>query len=140
MANRTVVVLDNNAQNGVRAMTVSDTPVDGSGNSLLVTLGGSTKIWAGSAVTAGGVATFFPTSDGTGAGSPLFGAINHALALPSLNTATVVDVPTAAVKLVAADRKSVTVNVFRGTTLLALGATVRFAADGTSVTLFLAGT
>lgn len=92
-----------------------------------------TIIWNGSATTTGGVATFNPTDDNTGAGNALFQNVYSILVSASSNTGTVTSVPVASVKLLAADKKSLTVNCIDGVVLAALGATVEFSADGTTV-------
>lgn len=90
-------------------------------------------VWNGTATTTGGVATFHPTDDGTAAGNPLFTNVYAIQATAVLNTATATQVPLASVQALSADRRTVTVNVVTGVVLLALGATVQFAPDGTQV-------
>jgi len=97
-------------------------------------------MWVGTATTTGGVATFNPTSDGTGAGAAMFNTISYVLASARTNTGVAIAVPIASVKLVSADKKTVTVNAVIGTTLLALGtASVVFAPDGTQVDIMIIG-
>lgn len=99
----------------------------------------NTIMWNGTATTTSGVATFNPTSDGTGAGTAFFTNIYSVLATASANTSTATAVPQAAVKLVSADRKTITVNVVTGTVLGLLGPTQVFASNGTSVYLTIIG-
>lgn len=96
-------------------------------------------IWNDNQTTTSGVATFHPTIDGTTGTAALFTTIFSVLATPSINTASAVSVPSAGIKLISADRKTITVNVITGTTLLALGATSAFAANGTVTYLTIIG-
>lgn len=95
--------------------------------------------WHGSATTTSGVATFYPTSDGTGAGTAIFTNIYSVQVTASADTAATITVPLAAVKLIAADKKSITANVVKGVTLAALGDTVTFVADGTVTYMTITG-
>jgi len=72
------------------------------------------KVWYGSATTTSGVATFNIDTLGTGLGLPLFATIKSAIATANLNTSTATSVPICSVKLIAADRKTVSVNVITG--------------------------
>lgn len=99
----------------------------------------TSKIWNGVATTAGGVATFFPTDDNLITGNALFTNIYAAQVTASANVATAITVPVASVQLIAANKKSVTTNAIVGRNLVALGDTVAFAPDGTTVYLTLIG-
>jgi len=96
------------------------------------------KKFIGTATTTGGVATFQVTTDGTSGGSALFGTINTIIVSCRANTASAVSVPSASTKVITSG-KTITVNVITGTTLLALGATSAFAADGTVVDILIFG-
>lgn len=97
------------------------------------------KLWAGSATTTSGIATFNPTDDGTAGGNALFTTIHAAVATAHTNTGSITSMPIASVKLVSADRKSVTINAVTGATLVTLGATVSIANDGTPIHLLVIG-
>lgn len=98
------------------------------------------KLWSGTVTTVGGVATFYPTSDGTGSGTPYFAVIACAFPAAISNTGTVTAAPFCSIKAIAADRTNVTVNVGTGTILGLLGPTLLGAPDGTQVFLFIVGT
>lgn len=97
------------------------------------------KHWVDVQVTTAGVATFYPTDDGTATGTPLFTAIYAAQFTPEANVSTFTSVPRAALKLVSADRKTITCNVSTGTVLGILGATELAAPDGTKVHALVMG-
>jgi len=100
----------------------------------------ATKIWTGSATTTSGVATFTPTDDNTASGNALFTNIYSVQATAQNNTGTAINVPSAAIKLIAANKKSITVNVVTGQNIGILGAaSAVFAADGTVVTIQIVG-
>lgn len=92
-------------------------------------------VWHGQATTTSGVATFYPTSDNTGSGTALCSSIIGVQVSAEANTASAIVAPMASVKLVATDKKSVTVNVINGVNLLVLGASTAFAPNGTNVYL-----
>lgn len=96
-------------------------------------------IWSGSAVTVNGVATFFPSSDGTSGGTALFTNIFTLQPTSERNTSNAIDVPFYGIKSISADKKTITVNVVNATTLIALGSTLVFAPDGTKVYLIIIG-
>lgn len=100
---------------------------------------GDLRIWVGTATTTGGVATFNPTSDGTGSGAPLFSNIIVVTHGGETNTGTMTNAPVTSLKAIAADRKSVTVNCFTGTVLGILGATILGAPDGSNVHCVIMG-
>ena len=102
--------------------------------------GGLLQLWIGDAMTSGGVATFYPTADGTAAGMPCFSSIAAAFPAAELATGTMTAVPHATLKAVAGDLKSVTVNCSTATVLGVLGATALAAPDGTLVHLLILGT
>lgn len=98
---------------------------------------GNMRVWSGTATTTGGVATFTPTD---GAGNAIFATIQSVHVNADTNTTVVTSVPIAAVKLISADRKTITVNAVIGTVLGVLGATVLVAPDGTKVHCLVIGT
>jgi peptidoglycan/xylan/chitin deacetylase (PgdA/CDA1 family) len=100
-------------------------------------LGPMTKMF--SATTTLGVATVFPTSNGRALGTALFGTITGVEVTAELSTATAVAVPVASEKAIAADRRSVTVNVITGRNMVALGDSVVFAPNGTKVYVQITG-
>jgi len=55
------------------------------------------------------------------------------------NVTAATDVPLASLKLIAADRKSITVNCVDGVVLVAAAATMQAAPDGTAVTCMVWG-
>lgn len=85
------------------------------------------------------MATFNPTDDNTGGGNALFTNIYAVLVSAAADTATATDVPIASIKAIAANKKSITVNVVDGVVLGALGATMAFSADGTNVHMTIIG-
>lgn len=90
-------------------------------------------IWTESATTTNGVATFNPTNDNTASGNAIFTNIYSVLVSASSNTSTATSVPVASIKLVSADKKTITMNCINGIVLAILGATTQFSADGTTV-------
>lgn len=78
------------------------------------------RAWCGSAVTpSGGVATFYPTTTGTAAGDALFSSIFLDSIQPvafAADRVLIFDTP-----VIAADRKSITVQVRYNASLLSLG-------------------
>ncbi len=101
--------------------------------------GGQSKFWFGTATTVSGVATFYPTDDGTGSGNPLFMNIAIALVGAKANVTAATDAPLTSIKLIAADRKSITVNCVNGVVLVAAAATLQLASDGTAVNCMVWG-
>ncbi len=99
----------------------------------------SAKIWTGTATVTSGVATFYPTDDNSATGTAIFSTIYSTFVTAASNTASAVDVPLASIKVVASDKKSVTVNAITGRALLLLGDTVEFAPNGTAVNLTIFG-
>jgi len=98
------------------------------------------KIWTGSATTTTGVATFFPTSDNTGTGTALFTNIYSVQVTANTNTASAIAVPVASVKLIAADKRSITANAITGQNVGILGAaSVAFAPNGTVLNMVIVG-
>lgn len=107
--------------------------------SLYPSYGAQSKFWFGTALTVSGVATFYPTDDGTGSGSPLFTNIAIALVGAKGNVTAATDAPLTSIKLIAADRKSITVNCVTGVVLVAAAATLQAAPDGTAVNCMVWG-
>lgn len=99
----------------------------------------SPRIWNGMATTVGGVATFYPTDNNLGTGNALFTNIYAVQVSAANNTSSIIQSPNASIKLIAADKKSVTVNVGVGVNLVVLSATLVFAPDGTVVYLTIFG-
>ncbi|SRR5258706_7854914 len=95
--------------------------------------------WVGMATTLNGIATFYPTDDGTSSGNPLFVEIKAGFPGVKLDTVVPTDAPLVSIKAIASDRKSVDVNCVAGKVLLALGGTLQLAPDGTTVYLQLWG-
>lgn len=93
----------------------------------------SMQCWQSVRTTVNGVATFWPTTTGNASGTTLFSMIHSIGLTPKANTSSPVAVPGAAVKAISADLKSFTANVSTGVTLIVLGNTSIFAADGTEV-------
>lgn len=103
------------------------------------TIKSTAKIWTGQATTTSGVATFNPTDDNTGSGNALFTNIYSVQATALANTASAVAVPVASIKTISSDKKTITVNIIKGTDLVATGATTVFAPDGTVVSMVIVG-
>lgn len=99
------------------------------------TYGGQSKVWFGSAIVSSGVATFYPTDDGTAQGKSVFMSIVCAFACVNLNAAKAVEVAMAAIKSVSPDRTTIDVCAVTGKSLLALGDSMQVAPDGTIVYL-----
>lgn len=93
----------------------------------------SLACWQSVRTSVSGVATFWPTTTGAASGVSLFSMVLSITATAKNNTATAIAVPQAAVKAIAGDLKSFTVNAVTGANLLALGNTQLFAPDGTEV-------
>ena len=96
----------------------------------------SAMYWSDKQNTVGGVATFSPTSN---EGMALFTHIYAVQFTAEFNTAIFTSVPMCSLKLVSADRKTVTANVVTGTVLGILGATKLAAPDGTPVHCLIMG-
>lgn len=96
-------------------------------------------VWNGKATTTSGVATFYPTIDGTSSSSPIFSMIDFYQITVLRNTSSATEVPSGALKEISSDLKSVTVNAITGDTLIVVGPTVIFVPDGTEVCLLLVG-
>lgn len=96
-------------------------------------------MWAGIATTIRGIATFIPTLDGTINTASFFTNITGYFATANLNVSSAVSVPMCGIKSISADKRTITVNVINGRTLVALGATTQFVPDGTEVSLILYG-
>lgn len=97
------------------------------------TYGGQGAVWFGGAPTVGGVATFYPTDDGTATGQPLFAIIGVVFHGAKFDTTLPTVMPLTSHKATSADRTTVTINCLVGTSLLALGPTLLPAPDGTLV-------
>lgn len=97
---------------------------------------GDLRLWAGKAVTTGGVATFTPLDDRN---VPVFSEVIAVVAMGEGNAALATGAPMASLKSVSVDRGTVTVNVMTGAVLGILGATMLFAPDGTLVHCLIVG-
>lgn len=97
--------------------------------------------WLGKGTTTSGVVTMYPTHNNTSGGNPLFSSIIAAVAVATADTASAPDVPGAAIKAIATDRKSITVNVSVGKSglLASLVDSAAFAPNGTEVTVMAWG-
>jgi len=100
--------------------------------------GGGT-LWTGLAYTVGGVATFYPTDDGTAAGAPLFSEIDSVQLTAWLDTDKATFVPLASLRSISLDLSTVQANVVRGVTLAALGDTIEFVGDQIPVYALIVG-
>lgn len=110
---------------------------------LLNALPGSSyvKLWGSTAPTVGGLATFYPTDDGTPEGLPIFTGLSPAVSLTAeMDTTKASSTPFASVKKIAPDKRSIVVNVAVGATMVATGDTLLPAPDGTVVHCFIIGT
>jgi len=103
------------------------------------TLKANPRVWTAVTTTVGGVATFFPTDTNTAGGNALFTNIYAVQATAANNTSVIIQSPNASVKLISADKKTITVNVGVGVNLLVLAPTLTFAPDGTVVYLTVFG-
>lgn len=115
-----------------------------SGTSSLTAYNGTSIIsnpitWYGTATVSSGVATFYPTADGTASGTALFTNIHSVQAIAVNNTSSAIAYPSASINTVAANKKTITVNVCNGVNLGILGNTVVNAPNGTVVYLTLIG-
>lgn len=100
----------------------------------------SPRIWTGVATTSGGVATFFPTDNNLVTGNALFTNIYSVNTTGANNTGTPINVPKTAVKLISADKKTITVNAVVGVTInILITPTEVFAPDGTTIYLTIIG-
>ena len=85
-------------------------------------------IWVGSATysTSGSTATFNLTTDRTATGTAIFGTIRSVTCTAQKNnvSATAIDVPLVAIRLISSNLKQISVSVVEGTNLGALGNTI----------------
>src|SRR6266850_193603 len=95
-----------------------------------LTAGGRIRLWSATSTVTSGVATFYPTDDGTAGGVAMFQMIETVHPTAEKNTSTMSDVPTASLKAISGDRKTITVNCTVGTVLGILGATILAAPNG----------
>ena len=104
-----------------------------------VTNASGLKVWTGSSTTSGGIATFYPTSDGTSSGTPVLNKIIFASAMPWNNTSTVTSMPIISGKSVT--NTTIIYNVLTpNATLLANTASMGTAANGLTVLAIAVGT
>lgn len=101
------------------------------------TFGGEGAMWFGSALTTGGLATFYPTDDGTVTGAPYFGSVDMVAHSATVATGTATAMPLTSTK--SKSTTKVEINCLTGTVLGVLGATVLMAPDGTEVTCLIWG-
>ena len=95
--------------------------------------------WQDMQLSSAGVATFYPTMDGTPSGGPLFTTIYQTQVTAESNTATMTAVPMVALKSISADLTTITANVITGTVQVVVGATLVAAPDGTKVHCLILG-
>lgn len=100
------------------------------------TFGGEGQMWFGAALTVGGVATFYPTDDGTSTGAPYFSSVDM-IAHSATGAGSMTQVPLTSTK--SKSTTKVEVHCLTGTVLAILGATVVAAPDGTEVTCLIWG-
>lgn len=96
-------------------------------------------MWYGSATVANGTATFYPTSDGTATGTPLFSQILHVNCSAWNNSSTAIQVPIVSGKSISSNCSTVVVNAVVSTTVVVGGTTVVAAPTGTSVMCTIIG-
>lgn len=101
------------------------------------TFGAEGAIWFGSALTTSGLATFYPTDDGTVTGAPYFSSVDMVAHSATIATGTATSAPLTSTKSKSATK--VEINCLTGTVLGVLGATVVAAPDGTEVTCLIWG-
>ncbi len=111
----------------------------GTPGSVYPSYGAQSKFWFGTATTVGGIATFYPTDDGSASGNPLFVHILLVLPGATLDTTAPTAAPLTSLKAISGDRKSITVNCVTGIVLLAAAATLQAAPDGTVVNCMIWG-
>lgn len=98
------------------------------------------KIWSGTALTSGGIATFYPTDNNLVSGNALFVNFFSVHATAERNTSSAIAVPKASLKSISMDKKTVTINVVNGLLLSLLGLNSEvFAPDGIAVHLTIIG-
>lgn len=116
---------------------LANVPVAGIFSGTINTLG--LKVWTGTSTTSGGTATFYPTSDGTSSGTPIFNKIIFASAMPWNNTATVTSMPIISGKSVT--NSAIVYNILNPTgSLLASSSSLASAANGLTVLAIAVGT
>ncbi len=98
------------------------------------------KIWSGTALTVGGVATFYPTDNNLVSGNALFVNFYSVHATAERNVSSAISVPKASLKSISMDKKTITINVVNGILLSLLGLNSEvFAPDGIVVHLTIIG-
>lgn len=97
-------------------------------------------IWNGTATTTSGIATFYPTVDGSPTGTAIFTNINSVQAIAANNTTTEINYMFTSLKQIVAGNKTITINVGSGTNVSAGGGdSIINAPDGTPVYLTIFG-
>ena len=97
------------------------------------------KLYFASASTTNGVATVYPTSDGTPTGTALFSQVLHADAQAWVNTSLPIAVVDTGGKSIGSDQRSVSFNVTAGNAVVLGGNSVVAAPNGTMVTCVVWG-
>ena len=100
---------------------------------------GGSKMYTVTVSTSGGVAVCYPTSNGTGTGTALFGTIFFAMATARNNTTNYTQMPWCSLNSIAADNKTVTFNIMTGTTVAYSGASTIAAPNGVTVQIMIVG-
>lgn len=98
------------------------------------------KTYFTTVTTSGGVATCYPTTTGTAAGTALFSSIMFAGATAWSNTTNPILAADAAGKTISADLRTISFNVTIGTGVLVGGVSLAFAPDNTPVHCVVFGT
>ena len=91
-------------------------------------------LWMGSATTTNGVATFYPTDDGTISGTALFTNIFSVQAVAEKDTIDPEEVPVVSIKSLSGDNKTLTINV-----IIAAAPKTIFTPDLTKVDVIIIG-
>jgi hypothetical protein len=96
--------------------------------------------YTGTALSTGGRATFYPTSNNNTTGSAIFTNIFFVNAIATTNVGTSIGVPLTSINNIPSDNKSVVTNCITGTNITALGdATMIAAPNGTLVSCYIVG-
>jgi hypothetical protein len=98
-----------------------------------------TRLWVGTAVTTGGKATFYPTSDGSPDGTAFITTVLYAHATPVSETDVITASAFATRRSVSTDGRTIVFNVLTGAVVDAGGHTVQYAPDGVTVQALVVG-
>lgn len=91
-------------------------------------------LWAGTTTTVNGVATLYPTGDGTATGVALFTNVYSIEAVAEKDTTISTEVPLASIKSLSTDKRTLVINV-----IIATSPKTAFAPDGTKVYVTVIG-